>query len=282
MDAGLLDEAKRAGAAVLQPARCERIRTNSVGEMVQLTVRDLLTNRSTIFASSHVLLADGKASLLPNRPRPTKDFGIKVHFLDVAAPPGTIGLFGVRGHYGGVAPIEGGRFNAAFSIPAANLDSAAGDLDRLFEGMVQENSPLPASSCGQAHRSMARRPTPAFPRRRSLAVARDPLGNAAAALEPIGGEGMGLARCRRRACRRIIDRRPHGDRSPGIAKIFRSLVACAPARLPGRCENDLLPALRGRWSSSWRPMNHWGDSHCNVLESEFVWSPAFRPSCLFI
>ena len=126
--------------------------------------------------------------------------GLKRISLDVAAPPGTIGLFGVRGHYGGVAPIEGGRFNAAFSIPAANLDSAAGDLDRLFEGMVQENRCLPASSCGRRRIGpWLAAPLPRFPVADHWPPRVIPLGNAAAALEPIGGEGMGLALCRRRS-----------------------------------------------------------------------------------
>src|SRR5256885_705845 len=54
-------------------------------------------------------------------PAATGDFGIKAHFVDVAGPRDTIELFGTAGHYGGLAAIEGDRWNAAFTVPAELL-----------------------------------------------------------------------------------------------------------------------------------------------------------------
>src|SRR5205085_5225391 len=93
-----------------------------------------------------VLVADGKAALLPRRPTPTRDLGIKAHFADVASPRprDAIELFGVVGHYGGLAPIEGDRWNASFSIPATTMQQFRGDLDALFASMLSRNRSLRA------------------------------------------------------------------------------------------------------------------------------------------
>jgi flavin-dependent dehydrogenase len=188
MDEALLDLARAAGARILQPARAEHVATGSV------SVRDLLSNEQVILRTDQILVADGKAALgAPKRP-PTGDLGVKAHFVGVAAARDTIELFGVAGHYVGLAPIEDRRWNVAMSVPAARVSAFGGDFDALFARMREEN-------IGLARRfAIASRlggwiacPLPRF------AVARDwpqgiiPLGNAAAALEPIGGEGMGLA-----------------------------------------------------------------------------------------
>jgi flavin-dependent dehydrogenase len=187
MDLELLEAAKEAGARVLQPARCESIEGG-------VRVRHLGENRVETFHPSWVLLADGKGALLPKRPAATSDFGVKAHFEKVNAPTDAVELFGVRGHYVGLAPIEGGRFNVALSLPAWRLEKAGGDFDRLWGEMTDENQRLAQRFAG------ARRvgewlasPLPRFGVARSWPVHVIPLGNAAAALEPIGGEGMGLA-----------------------------------------------------------------------------------------
>ena len=191
LDAALLDAAKAAGARVFQPARCE---TLEPGMRPRVVVRDLCSNQLTTFQPRVVLLADGKGALLPHRPASTTDFGIKTHFVGVDAPPDTIELFSVYGHYGGVSPIENGRWNAAFSVPAAVIHRARGNLDGLFAQMLSENAELrrqfaKARRAGAWHTS----PLPRFAVSESWPPGVIPLGNAAAALEPIGGEGMGLA-----------------------------------------------------------------------------------------
>lgn len=187
MDLGLLNAAREAGARILQPARCESIKG-------RLRVRHLGENRVEVLHPSWILLADGKGALLPERPRATTDFGIKTHFESVDGPRDAVELFGVRGHYVGLAPIEGGLFNVAMSLPAWRLEKAGGDFDVLWREIVLEN-------CNLARRFLnARRvgvwlasPLPRFGVGRSWPANVIPLGNAAAALEPIGGEGMGLA-----------------------------------------------------------------------------------------
>lgn len=187
MDFELLEAAKEAGARLLQPARCESIQGG-------VRVRHLDENRIETLEPTWTLLADGKGALLPHRPPTTTDFGVKAHFENVNGPTDAVELFGVRGHYVGLAPIEGGRFNVAMSLPARRLEKAGGDFDRLWKEMVNENHKL-AERFAEAQRvgEWLASPLPRFGVARKWPVHVIPLGNAAAALEPIGGEGMGLA-----------------------------------------------------------------------------------------
>jgi 2-polyprenyl-6-methoxyphenol hydroxylase-like FAD-dependent oxidoreductase len=183
LDAALLDEAIRAGVFVEQPARSERIDSGP-----RVTVRDLVTNEVTTRTPSHLLIADGKSSGL------TGDMGFKAHFTNVDDVADTITLFGLKGHYVGLAPVEGGSWNLAMSLPAAKMKHFHGDGDRLFAQLLDENVGLrrrmrDAKRVGDWLAS----PLPRFAVKRDWPRGVIPIGNAAAALEPIGGEGMGLA-----------------------------------------------------------------------------------------
>jgi flavin-dependent dehydrogenase len=191
LDEWLLDVARDAGAVVRQPARCEGIETTN---RLSVRVRDLSNNSVNTLHPSHVLLADGKASFAPDAPAPTGDFGVKAHFENVDGPRDTIELFGVRGSYGGLAAIENDRWNAAFSVAASRLKQHHGNVESLFAEITSENRTL-ASRLAHARRvgEWLAAPLPRFAVRRRWHDRVIPIGNAAAALEPVGGEGMGLA-----------------------------------------------------------------------------------------
>ena len=182
LDSQLLDAARAAGAMILQPARCE-----SLG-----TVRSLLDNSLTETDADITILADGKAALLGDRPTPTGDFGMQAHFTGVDGPGDAIELFAVDRHYGGLAPVEDGRHNWSFAVPAERFRGV--DLDRLFDRIATENVTLgrrmrAARRVGEWNTS----PLPRFSVLRDWPAKVIPVGNAAAAIEPIGGEGIGLA-----------------------------------------------------------------------------------------
>jgi flavin-dependent dehydrogenase len=190
-DQFLLDEARRAGAMILQPVRCEEV---APGPGPRVRLRDLESNEVMEFETSVVLLADGKGALLPNQPAKTSDFGIKTHFENVSAPRDAIEMFGVDHHYGGLAPIEDNRTNAAFSVPADLIAAHRGDVDAVFRRIKERNPALKrrladTTRCGP----WLAAPLPRFTVSHDWPAGIIPLGNSAAALEPIGGEGMGLA-----------------------------------------------------------------------------------------
>ena len=188
MDETLLKSAREAGVTVVQPARCESIENQTI------KFRDLTTNQLQTIESQFIVIADGKSACGLAHPKPTKDLGIKAHFKNIDSPQDTISLFGLNGHYIGVAPIEHGNWNLAMSVPAARVRAFNGDLDKLFEQLLTENEELNRRSRRREQASpWIAAPLPRFPVTKTWPINIIPIGNAAAALEPIGGEGMGLA-----------------------------------------------------------------------------------------
>jgi flavin-dependent dehydrogenase len=236
LDNHLLERARAAGVEIRQPVRCESLTPH-------LIVRDLLTNRLDHLSAHHVIVADGKPM---GTAHPTGDFGIKTHFTGVNGPRDAIELFGVNGSYGGLAAIEGDRWNAAFSVPAARLRSFNGNVQALFDQMMNENLVLQK----RLHRAKRIAPWLSSPLPRSAVAARwpdgvIPIGNAAAALEPIGGEGMGLAlRSAELAASALIQAHQHGVRidldrlRADYHRLWRTRsAACRAAALAVSCKS---------------------------------------------
>lgn len=229
MDAALLDVARSLGVRVEQPMAVTRIEPGP---------RVMLRDGRTIDCGQ-VIVADGTSALLAGRPAPTGDFGLKAHFRDVAAPRDAIELVGLGDRtYAGLAAVDGEFFNAAWSVPAATMRRYAGDLDRLFADHVASH-PWLRRSFARATRvgDWLTCPLPRFAVRDDWPAGVIPIGNAAAALEPVGGEGMGLAmRSAELAASAIADAVHHG-RSVDVVRLresFRSLwttrrLACRAA-----------------------------------------------------
>lgn len=190
-DSFLIGAASEAGATVLQPARCEAILS---GAPVRLRIRRTGCSESETMLVEQAIVADGKGALGGAPPVRTDDFGIKAHFENVDGPRDVIELFGCDGLYGGLAAVEGNRWNAAFSVPAARLRRHRGDLAAVFAQIAKENRTLSRRVAGARRVSdWIAAPLPRFSVRMPGNGGTIPVGNAAAALEPIGGEGMGLA-----------------------------------------------------------------------------------------
>jgi flavin-dependent dehydrogenase len=218
LDAFLLGQAVSAGARVMQPARCEGV-DDKPGA---IRVRDLRANEVQTIQADWVIVADGKGLQSLSPAPPTGDFGIKAHFRDVDGPRDAIELFGVNGAYGGLAAVEGATWNAAFSVPVAQLRGCGGNIDGLFQSIRRENP------CLNRRMSGARRigewlasPLPRFGVRRHWPAGVIPVGNAAAAIEPIGGEGMGLAIASAElAARHLLKHGTSGSSAVARAELF--------------------------------------------------------------
>ena len=191
MDVALLEAARAAGVEVRQPCGVSRI---VPGDRPRVDARDV-GGQSTTLAAAYVIVADGKSALLNGRPPPTRAFGLKTHFRDVDAPRDAVELVGLgNGAYAGLAPVDGEVFNAAWSVPAETMRRYAGDLDRLFADHVASHAWLRRSFATATRTGdWLTCPLPRFAVRDDWPRGVVPVGNAAAALEPVGGEGMGLA-----------------------------------------------------------------------------------------
>jgi flavin-dependent dehydrogenase len=191
LDKYLLNAAASAGAVVRHRVRCEQIEPAS---RPNVRIRDLVSNQIEILSASHVIVADGKASLFGKLPPPTGDFGIKTHFVGVDGPRDAIEMFGCADCYGGVAAVERDRWNVSFSVPGARLKQFGNQLDELFAELVEEN-PMLQQRMARAQRASPwlTSAVPRFGAQRPIAVNIIRVGNGSAAMEPICGEGMGVA-----------------------------------------------------------------------------------------
>ena len=191
-DSILLEAARERGVEVWQPGRVEGHGQDARGTN-WMRVRYMENNSVQTIESDVVIVADGKGTMDGARPGESGDFGIKAHFELRDGAGDAVQLFGVRGCYGGVAPIEGGLFNVACSVPRERIERCR-DVEAVFEEMMGENRGLQGVMRGAKRVSQwMAAPLPRFAVRRDWPVGVIPIGNAAAALEPIGGEGMGLA-----------------------------------------------------------------------------------------
>lgn len=191
LDALLLERAADAGARVVQPAPIVSVDHGSVShpDRARLTLADGRCAQADL-----VLHADGHARFCPSGPTPGARglLGHKCHFIPDAPIEG-VTIRSCRGAYLGTIQIETHErtqprhATIALVARASLLGVHGGDRDAMVRALWPEWNP-------------ARRTTDWF----SCAVARSPyrpsghfralaLGNAAAAVDPVGGEGIGLA-----------------------------------------------------------------------------------------
>ena len=192
LDATLLNAAAAAGATIRQPARAEHVMGSC--ESAEIQIRDLKTNAVDTTVADYVLLADGRAAFVRPRPALTGDLGVKAHFANVSADAAAITLYGGLGCYGGVAPIEGDRWNVAFSVPRTNVAAFLGDFDAWWADLSKRSDGI-RRHFGNAQRlsPWLASPLPRFTPQKTWADRVIPIGASAGAIEPVGGEGMGTA-----------------------------------------------------------------------------------------
>ena len=220
LDAALLD-ALPAAVERRQPCRVLRLETTRYGVVAETTLGTVEADRA--------FLADGKGTLpgtFEHHPPPTGDLGLKAHFDGVDLPRETIHLFALRGHYVGLAAASDGGgghvWNLAFNLPASRMRPGESH-DDLLARLIDENPALrDALAGGTRVGDWKASPLPRFAPRPAATWPAGviPVGNAAAALEPVGGEGMGLAVASAyAAAEAVLDGRPLVSLDP----IYRDL-----------------------------------------------------------
>lgn len=182
LDDVLLGRARGLGCDVRQPAVVRRVGHAEFGVTVELT-------DGPEISADVVIHADGSGRHdLGGRSTPSRAgvVGAKCH---LRVPGGVRGLRmrSAPGAYVGVVQVEGDEATLALVARAERVKRAAGDLDAMLRELWPRYEPAWRTSewltCGVAG---SRYQPPRHPR--SIRV-----GNAAAAVEPVGGEGIGLA-----------------------------------------------------------------------------------------
>lgn len=181
LDALLLGNARAAGAAVVQPALVEGVAYGDGG--IRVRVRG-----AREIGADVAVHADGSGRYDPAGPAPVRRgvVAFKCHFAPPRAVEG-IRMRSVRGGYIGTAPVEGGLATCALVASARLAAAHAGDTDAMVRAMWPAFDPAWRTTawlaCGVPG---SRFITPGHAR--SFRI-----GNAAAGVEPVGGEGIGLA-----------------------------------------------------------------------------------------
>jgi hypothetical protein len=181
LDELLRDRAVGAGVVVRQPVGVRRV------EYRADDVRVSLSDGGAVVADAAVH-ADGAGRHDPAGPTPTADgiVGFKCHYRPADAVHG-VRIRSCAGAYVGTVGVEGGLATCALVAHKRVVARAGGDADafveELWPGWDRERRESPWLSCG-----VARSPYTEPGHARSVR-----LGNAAAAVDPVGGEGIGLA-----------------------------------------------------------------------------------------
>lgn len=193
LDPLLLARVANAGAAVFQPANVTSVKYADDGVVVTATDSRGEGNANTLtLAADLVLHADGSGRHDPAGPTPSDPrlLGQKCHLRLPAAA--TAAISGVRmrvgeGSYLGTISVERGLATCALVAHKRMIARHRGDADTMVREMWPSFDPAwrvsDWKSCGVAR---SRYITPGHPR--SFRI-----GNAAAAVDPVGGEGIGLA-----------------------------------------------------------------------------------------
>lgn len=188
LDTVLRDEARRAGAEVRQPAIVRDVEYGA--DHTSVTLDD-----GAVIRASVVLHADGKGRFDPARDTPNRP-GVVGRKVQLRIPPGGPDLSGIRmracdGAYVGSVGVECGLVTVALvarsslvaRFKGAGDDAADAMLAHLWPGYDPAWRETAWLSCGVAGSRYIR---PGHERSFRL-------GNSAAAVEPVGGEGIGLA-----------------------------------------------------------------------------------------
>lgn len=181
LDALLLQQAVTAGARTMPPTAVRDVSYADTGVAVRLT-----DGREIVAAL--VIHADGSGRHDPAGAvrRAAGVVGLKCHYRPARDVHG-VRIRACRGAYVGTVGVEDGRATLAMVVRTRLLRDAGGDADRVVRGLSPGFNPDRREgdwmSTGVARASPQRGAHP-----RSWRV-----GNAMAAVDPIGGEGIGLA-----------------------------------------------------------------------------------------
>jgi flavin-dependent dehydrogenase len=223
LDATLAQAAIACGACLQTGSTVLQCR--QVDQSYQLLIRQREQQRSAVMARA-VLMACGRhtgAALPPQTTSPPNSrrgwrrcVGIKIHYERVVMPPQTE-LFLVAGGYVGLNPVEGGRVNLCALLSYRAFAEAGGKVDAAIAALMRQNGalaerlagavPLPASACTVAPVDTARRAAPWD------AVAC--IGDTAAMIPPLCGDGMAMALQAATLCAPLADEFLRGRRTLG-------------------------------------------------------------------
>ncbi|MFN2644281.1 MAG: NAD(P)/FAD-dependent oxidoreductase [Burkholderiales bacterium] len=201
LDTLLLEQARRAGARVYQPARAIAVERTGRGMFKVVALPRLELSTRAVVAAHGSWEPGGLATQCTRSPPARRDlFGFKAHFARHGVPAGTVALVPFAGGYAGALALQDGRATFACSVERGVLQAirrqhaglAAGDA--LFRHALASSAALREAFAGSVREQAWLAAGPLRPGARP--VVRDgifTIGNAAGEVHPIVGEGITLA-----------------------------------------------------------------------------------------
>jgi flavin-dependent dehydrogenase len=201
LDTLLVERAKAAGAAVLQPYAVRALLR--IGDEYFSTVPDdrVRTLRSRVVIAAHGFWEPGPLPTQPEvtPPRPSDLLGFKAHFVNSDMPVGLMPLLVFPGGYGGMVHCDGGRVSLSCCIRRDRLAAIrAGQADEAGEAVLGHI--LECCRGVRAALAGATRAGPwlaAGPLRTGIRVRANgglfTVGNAAGEAHPVVAEGISMA-----------------------------------------------------------------------------------------
>ena len=261
LDQALLEVARDAGASVIEGASVRSVEYTD--EFVRTALADCREIESDI-----VVHANGSGSHDLRGPIPTdrRLVGLKCHLVNGSAIEG-VRIRSCKGGYVGTIGVERGLGTCALVIRKSIVRACGGDLDEAVRHLWPGFDPSIRSGAWKASgvaRSGYVRPGHA----RSLRI-----GNAAGAVDPIGGEGIGLALW---AGRTLGDLLASGESlasvQGSIARAYRSRLRVRRFACRAAAEVLMHPALV-RTGMAFVPMGLWyratGKNEHSATQTQF-------------
>lgn len=237
LDVLLLDKARDAGACVLQPERVGAVAYH--GDRVAI---ELASGAS--LEADLIVHADGSGRLDPAGATPSAKrlVGLKCHARPTKPIRG-IRMRSAPGVYCGAIGVEEGLATFAMCATPAALARHNGDRDALLADVWPAFTPDQREgdwmACGVAR---SRYIAPGHPR--SFRI-----GNAAAAVDPVGGEGIGLALWSAARLAELLDMRiGHAEAQHRLQSLYRRRLRTRRPACRAAAELLLRPAIvRALW-----------------------------------
>lgn len=248
LDDVLLEKVRAAGVRVVQPGTVRRVGYQDDGVRVEVSLREDGTGRHAAsgpprFTADVVVHADGSGRHDPAGPTPMRGgvIGRKCH---LRVPGGVAGLRmrACDGAYVGLVQVEGALATCALVARNEVVARYDGDGDALLRGLWPAFDPAWRTgewlSCGVAGSGYI-----APGHMRSFRV-----GNAATAVEPVGGEGIGLALWSGDALARLLEPRDLRGVQARFAGKYRERLRWRRVACRAAAEVLMRPGVvRGMW-----------------------------------
>lgn len=210
LDARLVEEARRAGASILEGRRVRRVVVDGDRAVALECTGDAEHEAGERIAARVIVAADGRRSIVVRdtgtfRRRDLQLVGFKHHVrLAAGRPPDVIAMHALPGGYIGTCPTEDGALNVCGVMPRRFVREARGDIAAELHAWLADRPTLRAYAEAEGDGPWLSMPDVSLQTARPNVAGVVYVGDARGTIEPLTGQGMTMALAAARlACRHL-------------------------------------------------------------------------------